>query len=134
MLKRPPKVLLAKLGLDGHDRGLTLISRWLTDAGMEVIYLGANQTPDSVASAALAEDVDVIGLSFLGGEHLLRVPKMARKMKEVGLEDVALVIGGVIPRQDIAPLRELGADAVFVPGTAMETIVSYIGQKARALV
>ena len=91
MLKRPPRVLLAKLGLDGHDRGLTVISRWLTEAGMEVIYLGANQSPDTVANAALAEDADVIGLSFLGGEHLLRVPKMVRKMKEVGLEDVALV-------------------------------------------
>lgn len=133
MLKRPPRVLLAKLGLDGHDRGLTVISRWLTEAGMEVIYLGANQSPDTVASAALAEDADVIGLSFLGGEHLLRVPKMVRKMKEVGLEDVALVIGGVIPRQDIEPLKDMGADAVFVPGTPMETIVSHIRQRARVL-
>lgn len=133
MLKRPPKVLLAKVGLDGHDRGVVVISKWLTEAGVEVIYLGPNQTPDSVASAALAEDVDLIGLSFLGGEHLLRVPKMLRKMKEYGLDDVKLIVGGVIPRQDVEPLKAMGVAEVFVPGTPMETIVGYVNQQARPL-
>lgn len=117
---------MAKLGLDGHDRGILLVSQWLRDAGMEVVYLGGYQTPENVANAAIQEDAHVIGLSYAGGDHLFHTRKMVEKMNEKGLQDTILVVGGVFPDQDIPRLKELGAQAVFVAGTPMDKIVDYI--------
>ncbi len=120
------KVIMAKLGLDGHDRGILLVSQWLRDAGLEVIYLGGYQTPDNVINAAIQEDAKVIGLSFAGGDHLFHTKKMMEKLKEKGLGDTILIAGGVFPDQDIPKLKELGAQEVFVAGTPMQTIADYI--------
>jgi len=120
------KVIMAKLGLDGHDRGILLVSQWLRDAGMEVIYLGGYQTPENVANAAIQEDAQVIGLSFAGGDHLFHTKKMLEKMKEKGLQETTLIAGGVFPDQDIPKLKDLGAHAVFVAGTPMQEIVDFM--------
>ncbi|MFP3170880.1 MAG: cobalamin B12-binding domain-containing protein, partial [Sulfolobaceae archaeon] len=113
--ERRIKVLVAKLGLDGHDRGAKVIARALKDAGMEVVYTGLRQTPEQIVKAALQEDVDVIGVSILSGAHLELVPLVVQQMKEKGLNDVVLVVGGVIPPQDIPKLKEIGVDEVFLP-------------------
>ena len=124
---RKIKVLLAKTSLDGHNRGIKVISRWLMEAGMEVVFLGQYQTEEMVAKAAKEEDVDVIGLSFLGGEHLDSVKMMRDKMKEEGLdEDILFIVGGVIPKEDIDELYKMGSDKVFLPGTPMQEIVEFI--------
>ncbi|MEW5945756.1 MAG: cobalamin B12-binding domain-containing protein [bacterium] len=120
------RVLTAKISLDGHDRGIKVVSRMLRDAGMDVVYLGTHLTPETVIRAAIQEDVDVIGLSFLSGEHLACVGKFAELMKEHGLDDVLFVVGGVIPRQDVPLLKELGVDEVFPAGSLMEEIEDYI--------
>jgi len=117
---------MAKVGLDGHDRGVLLVSQWLRDAGLEVIYLGGYQTAENVINAAIQEGALIIGLSYAGGDHLFHTKKMVEKIKEKGLQDVILVVGGVFPDQDISKLKELGAQAVFVAGTPMEKIVNYI--------
>ncbi len=122
------RVLVAKPGLDGHDRGAKVVARALRDAGMEVIYTGLRQTPEMIAEAALQEDVDVVGLSILSGAHLTLVPKVVDKLKENGLDDVLVVIGGIIPEEDIEPLRQTGVQGVFGPGTSTEDIVVFIHQ------
>lgn len=124
--KTPVRVLVAKVGLDGHDRGARVIASALRDAGMEVIYTGLRKTPEMVVRAALQEDVDVVGVSILSGAHLTLLPELRRLLDEAGLDDVALVAGGVIPEQDVSMLRERGIAAVFTPGTRLEDVVSYI--------
>lgn len=125
MSKKAIKVVLAKVGLDGHDRGINVISLWLRDAGMDVVYLGRFLTPEKVARSAVQEDADMIGLSLLGGEHLFHAAKMVERMKEHGLK-VPLVIGGIIPEKDIPKLKEIGVSEVFPAGTSMEVIVQRI--------
>jgi methylmalonyl-CoA mutase C-terminal domain/subunit len=119
-------VVIAKPGLDGHDRGAKVIARALRDAGMEVIYTGLRQTPEQVASAALQEDADVIGLSILSGAHLHVCTRLMELLHACGLDDVLVVIGGIIPDQDLPRLRELGVAAIFLPGTSMQEIVAFI--------
>ncbi len=126
MLKRPIKVLVAKPGLDGHDRGAKVVANALRDAGMEVIYTGLHQTPEMIVEAALQEDVDVIALSVLSGAHVTLFKRVRDLMKQSGLEDVALVGGGIIPDQDIGTLKALGVGEVFGPGTDTRQIVEYI--------
>jgi methylmalonyl-CoA mutase C-terminal domain/subunit len=128
------RVVIAKPGLDGHDRGAKVIARALRDAGMEVIYTGLRQTPEQVVSAALQEDADVIGLSILSGAHMHICPRVVELLKEKGLDDVMVVVGGIIPDADIAKLNELGIRGVFIPGTPMQEIVDFINRNARARV
>ena len=124
MSERPIKVLLGKLGLDGHDRGIKVIAKALRDAGMEVIYLGMRLTPDQVAQAAIHEDVDVIGVSLLSGAHMRLVPKLTEFLKEKGvLNEMLIVLGGTIPDQDIPKLKESGVDGIFPVGTSLEEII-----------
>lgn len=125
-LKRPIRVLVAKVGLDGHDRGAKVIATSLRDAGMEVIYTGLRQTPEMVVNAALQEDVDAIGVSILSGAHMTVFPKIIEIMKQKKLTNVLLTGGGIIPDGDIAKLKEIGVGELFAPGTTMETIVNYI--------
>ena len=125
-MKRPVRVLIAKVGLDGHDRGAKIIASFLRDAGMEVIYTGLRQTPDEVVAAALQENVDVIGISILSGAHMTVFPKILRLMHEKNMEDVLLTGGGIIPAGDAKKLNELGVGEIFPPGTDTKKIVSYI--------
>ena len=120
------RVLLAKPGLDGHDRGVKVIARALRDAGMEVIYTGLRQTPEQIVNAALQEDVDIIGLSILSGAHMTIFPRVMELMREKGMDDVQLFGGGIIPEDDIPKLKERGVSAVFLPGTSTEDIINYI--------
>jgi len=121
------RVLLAKLGLDGHDRGVKVVARSLRDAGMEVIYLGMRITPDQVAQAALQEDVDVVGISILSGAHLRLIPRLTQALDRRGLlGHVLLLVGGTIPEQDVAALQALGVTSVFPVGTFTETMVHFI--------
>lgn len=123
---RPLRVLVAKVGLDGHDRGAKIIATSLRDAGMEVIYTGLRQTPEMVVNAALQEDVDAIGVSILSGAHMTVFPKIAKLMKEKGLTDVLLTGGGIIPEDDMKTLNEMGVGQLFPPGTTTIDIVRYI--------
>ncbi len=125
-LNRPVRVLIAKVGLDGHDRGAKVIATALRDAGMEVIYTGLRQTPEMVVNAALQEDVDVIGISILSGAHNTVFPKVIEKMKETQLENVLLIGGGIIPDDDMKTLNEQGVARLFPPGTDTGEIVAYI--------
>jgi methylmalonyl-CoA mutase C-terminal domain/subunit len=125
------RVLLAKPGLDGHDRGVKVIARALRDAGMEVIYTGLRQTPEQIVNAALQEDVDIIGLSILSGAHMTIFPRVRELMREKGMDDVLLFGGGIIPEDDIPKLKERGVDAVFLPGTSTEEIIKYIRENVR---
>ncbi|MFZ5810157.1 MAG: cobalamin B12-binding domain-containing protein [Chloroflexota bacterium] len=126
MSERKIRVLVAKPGLDGHDRGAKVVARALRDAGMEVIYTGLRQTPEMVAEAALQEDVDVIGLSILSGAHMALVPRILELLRQNGQEHVKVFIGGIIPDEDIPRLRELGVVGVYGPGTLTETIIQDI--------
>ena len=126
MTRRPIRVLIAKPGLDGHDRGAKVIARALRDAGMEVIYTGLRQTPEMIANAALQEDVDFIGLSILSGAHNAIVPRVMSLLAEKGMQDVKVVLGGIIPDADIPAMKQLGVAAIFQPGTSMEEIVRFI--------
>jgi methylmalonyl-CoA mutase C-terminal domain/subunit len=128
---RKLRVVIAKPGLDGHDRGAKVIARALRDAGMEVIYTGLRQTPEQIVSAALQEDADVIGLSILSGAHNHIAPKLMGLLKDKGLSDVLVVIGGIIPDVDIPKLKELGVKGIFLPGTPMQEIVDFINANAR---
>jgi methylmalonyl-CoA mutase C-terminal domain/subunit len=128
------RVVIAKPGLDGHDRGAKVIARALRDAGMEVVYTGLRQTPEQIVSAALQEDADVIGLSILSGAHNHIAPRLMDLLKERGLDDVLVVIGGIIPDVDIPKLKEIGVGGVFLPGTPMQEIVDFIKTHARARV
>ena len=125
---KPIRVLIAKVGLDGHDRGAKVIAAALRDAGMEVIYTGLRQTPQMVVNAALQEDVDVIGISILSGAHLTVFPKILSLMHQNGMDDVLLTGGGIIPDDDYQTLREMGVGELFPPGTNMTTIANYIQQ------
>ncbi len=126
------RVLVAKPGMDGHDRGVKVIARALRDAGMEVIYTGLRQTPEKIVNASLQEDVDVIGLSILSGAHTAIVPRVMELLKQNEMTDVMVLIGGIIPDQDVGSLKEHGVAAVFQPGTPMEDIVRFIRQNVRA--
>lgn len=125
-MNRPVRVLVAKVGLDGHDRGAKVIASFLRDAGMEVIYTGLRQTPEMVVNAALQEDVDVIGVSILSGAHNTVFPKVLDLMKAKGLDDVLLTGGGIIPDDDMEALKKLGVGMLFAPGTDTDIIVDYI--------
>ena len=128
------RVIIAKPGLDGHDRGAKVIARALRDAGMEVIYTGLRQSPEQIVSAALQEDADVIGLSILSGAHNYIVPRLMELLKEKGLDDVLVVIGGIIPDVDAPKLKAMGVEGVFPPGTTMQSIVDFINEHARSRV
>ena len=125
-MKRPIRVLVAKVGLDGHDRGAKVIATALRDAGMEVIYTGLRQTPEMVVNAALQEDVDAIGISILSGAHMTVFPKVMRLMKEKKMDDVLVTGGGIIPADDMKKLNDLGVGKLFSPGTDTKEIVDYI--------
>ena len=129
--KKKIKVLVTKVGLDGHDRGVKVVASLLKEAGMEVIYLGMYQTPDGIVKAAIDEDVDVIGVSYLSGEHLVFTPKIVAEMKKNLLDDVLLVAGGTFPVEDIPTLEEMGIDKVFRAGSLTDTIVQYIQQNLK---
>lgn len=131
MAEQKIRVLVAKPGLDGHDRGAKVIARALRDAGMEVIYTGLRQTPEMVVSAALQEDVDVIGLSILSGAHNAIIPRVMDLAKQNKMDDVLVVVGGIIPDQDIPALKEKGVAAVFQPGTPMDDIVKFIKENVK---
>jgi methylmalonyl-CoA mutase C-terminal domain/subunit len=122
------RVLIAKPGLDGHDRGAKVIARALRDAGMEVIYTGLRQTPEMIAEAALQEDVDIVGLSILSGAHMALVPRIREVMNEQGLSDIPLMIGGIIPDEDKRELEKIGVTGIFGPGTSTEQIVKFINE------
>ena len=126
MGERKVRVLVAKPGLDGHDRGAKVVARMLRDAGFEVIYTGIRQTPQMIAEAALQEDVDVVGLSILSGAHLALCPKVVELLRAQGQEDVLVVVGGIVPEEDIDRLKAAGIDGVFGPGTASEDYVNFI--------
>ena len=128
---RKIRVLVAKPGLDGHDRGAKVIARALRDAGMEVIYTGLRQTPEMIVSAALQEDVDVIGLSILSGAHNAIVPRVSDLLKQNKMDDVLLVIGGIIPDQDFPRMKESGVKGIFIPGTPMDDIVKFIRENVK---
>lgn len=127
-LKRPIRVLAAKVGLDGHDRGIKVIATALRDAGMEVIYTGLRQTPEMVVNTALQEDVDAIGISILSGAHMTVFPKLLQLMKEKGLTNVLLTGGGIIPEEDMAELNKMGVGKLFAPGAPTGEIADYITQ------
>lgn len=131
MSERKIRVLVAKPGLDGHDRGAKVIARALRDAGMEVIYTGLRQTPEMIANAALQEDVDCIGLSILSGAHTVLCPQLMQLLREKELTDVLVVVGGIIPQEDIPKLKEIGIAEVFLPGTSMQTIIEFIRSHVR---
>jgi len=125
-MARPIRVLVAKPGLDGHDRGAKVIARALRDAGMEVIYTGLRQTPEMIVNAALQEDVQVIGLSILSGAHRAIVPRVLELLREKGLDDVKLIIGGIVPDDEADELKKQGVAAVFQPGASLDSIVQFI--------
>ena len=125
---RPYRVVVAKPGLDGHDRGAKVIARALRDAGFEVIYTGLHQTPEQVVQAVVQEDADAVGLSLLSGAHLTLVPKVVEGLQAQGLDDVLVVVGGIIPDADIPALEEIGVDLVFTPGAALPTIVERLAE------
>lgn len=134
MSESPIRVLLAKPGLDGHDKGVRLVAKALMDAGMEVVYLGLRQSPESIAQAALQEDVDVVGLSILSGAHLNLSRKVLAKIREVGLTSTPVVVGGTISPKDVQLLKDLGVSQVFPVGTKFETIVGWIRGACRRAV
>jgi methylmalonyl-CoA mutase C-terminal domain/subunit len=125
------RIVIAKPGLDGHDRGAKVIARALRDAGMEVVYTGLRQSPEQIAAAALQEDADAIGLSILSGAHMHICPRLMQLLHEKGLDDVLVVVGGIIPDQDVPRLRELGIKGIFLPGTPMQEIIDFINGNVR---
>jgi methylmalonyl-CoA mutase C-terminal domain/subunit len=129
--QRKIKILVTKVGLDGHDRGAKVVSSLLKEAGMEVIYLGMYQTPEAIIKAAIDEDVDVIGVSYLSGEHLIFTPKIVEEMKKNNLDDVLLIAGGTFPAEDMPVLKEMGIDEVFGAGSLTEPIIQYIHEHVR---
>ncbi|MCO6511482.1 MAG: cobalamin B12-binding domain-containing protein [Aridibacter famidurans] len=131
MSNRKIRVLVAKPGLDGHDRGAKVIARALRDAGMEVIYTGLRQTPEMIAAAALQEDVDAVGISILSGAHNTLCPRIVDLLRENGMDDTLVLVGGIVPDEDIPVLKEMGVSAVFLPGTSTEDIVSFINENVR---
>lgn len=132
MSERKIRVLVAKPGLDGHDRGAKVIARALRDAGMEVIYTGLRQTPEMIASAALQEDVDAVGISILSGAHKTLCPRIVDLLHEAGMTDTLVLVGGIVPNEDIPDLKAKGVSEVFLPGTSTEDIVKFINENVRA--
>ncbi len=130
MTDRKIRVLVAKPGLDGHDRGAKVVARALRDAGMEVIYTGIRQTPEMIAEAALQEDVDVVGLSILSGAHMALCPRIIELLRANGLDDVVVLLGGIIPDEDVEPLRTMGVKGVFGPGTSTQDIIDFVRREA----
>ena len=126
------RVLVAKVGLDGHDRGVKVVARILRDAGFEVIYTGLFQTPEKVAAAAIDEDVDAVGLSMLSGAHMTLCPKVVELLRAQGQDNVLVVVGGIIPDEDVAKLKAAGVDGVFGPGTSSEEYVNFITSRVLA--
>jgi len=133
MHDRHIRVLVAKPGLDGHDRGAKIVARALRDAGMEVIYTGLRQTAEQIASAAVQEDVDAIGISILSGAHNTIIPRICQLLRAEGMDDVLLVVGGIIPDEDIPGLKQAGVSEVFQPGASTQTIVEFIRKNVKAL-
>jgi methylmalonyl-CoA mutase C-terminal domain/subunit len=131
MVEKKIRVLIAKPGLDGHDRGAKVIARALRDAGMEVIYTGLRQTPEMIASAAVQEDVDVIGLSILSGAHNTICPQLMKLLHDKGMNDVTVLVGGIIPEADVAPLKKSGIAEIFLPGTSTQDIIAFIHKQMR---
>jgi len=131
MPEKKIRVLIAKPGLDGHDRGAKVVARILRDAGMEVIYAGLRQTPEMVVAAALQEDVDVIGLSILSGAHMTLLPRIVELAKEKGLSNVMFLVGGIIPDDDVPALRQMGIEGVFGPGASSDEIASFIKDRVK---
>jgi len=125
------KVIISKVGLDGHDRGAKVVAALLIEAGMEVVYLGMYQSPEGIVKAAVDEDADVIGLSYLSGEHLVYTPKIVDAMRESGLDDVLLIVGGAFPPEDIPVMKDMGVDEVFRGGSLTASFVDYIRKNAR---
>ena len=128
-MERTIRVVVAKVGLDGHDRGAKIIARALRDAGMEVIYTGLHQTPEQIAETVIQEDAHAIGLSILSGAHMTLVPRVAELLKEQGVDDVVLTVGGTIPADDIPELKKLGVAEVFTPGASTQEIVDFIRER-----
>jgi methylmalonyl-CoA mutase C-terminal domain/subunit len=128
-MKRAYRILIAKPGLDGHDRGAKVIARALRDAGMEIIYLGLRQTPEMIVEAALQEDVDAIGLSILSGAHMTLLPRVVELLQENGLDDVMVFAGGIIPDEDIPKLNEIGISGIFGPGTNTEDVITFVHEQ-----
>jgi len=131
MTDRKIRVLVAKPGLDGHDRGAKVISRALRDAGMEVIYTGLRQTPEQIVNAALQEDVDALGLSILSGAHMHLFPRIITLLKEKKMDDVLTFAGGIIPDRDVAKLKEIGIAEIFPPGSSLQTVVDFVKTNVR---
>ena len=131
MVDRKIRVLVAKPGLDGHDRGAKVIARALRDAGMEVIYTGLRQTPEMIASAALQEDVDAVGISILSGAHNTLCPRIVELLRENGMDDTLVLVGGIVPQEDIPNLKAKGIAEIFLPGTSTEDIVKFINANVR---
>jgi len=130
--ERRHRILIAKPGLDGHDRGAKVVARALRDAGFEVVYTGLRQTPEQIATAAVQEDVDAVGLSILSGAHNVLLPEVTRRLRQEEAADILVFAGGIIPEQDIPGLKQAGVDAVFLPGTSTATIVEYLRQRLAA--
>jgi methylmalonyl-CoA mutase, C-terminal domain len=131
-MQKKIRVLVAKPGLDGHDRGAKVIARALRDAGMEVIYTGLRQTPEMIARAALQEDVDAVGISILSGAHNTLCPKIVSLLKQNGMDDCLVVVGGIIPDEDIKTLKQQGVSEIFLPGTSTQEIVDFIQKNVKA--
>ncbi len=131
MNERKIRVLVAKPGLDGHDRGAQVIARALRDAGMEVIYTGLRQTPEMIAAAALQEDVDAVGISILSGAHNTLCPRIVNLLRENGMDDTLVLVGGIVPQEDIAVLKANGVSEIFLPGTSTEDIVKFINENVK---
>ncbi len=131
MSERKIRVLVAKPGLDGHDRGAKVIARALRDAGMEVIYTGLRQTPEMIAAAALQEDVDAVGVSILSGAHNTLCPRIISLLRDEGMDDCLVLVGGIVPQDDIARLKEQGVAEVFLPGTSTEDIVKFLRENVK---
>ena len=132
MSERKIRVLVAKPGLDGHDRGAKIIARALRDAGMEVIYTGLRQTPEMIATAALQEDVDAVGISILSGAHNTLCPRIVNLLRENGMDDTLVLVGGIVPQEDILTLKANGVSEIFLPGTSTEDIVKFIRANVRS--
>ena len=126
MIDRRIRVIVAKPGLDGHDRGAKIVARALRDAGMEVIYTGLRQTPEQISNAAIQEDVDVVGISILSGAHNTIIPRICRLLRDADMQDVLVIVGGIVPDEDIPKLKEAGVSAVFQPGASTQAIVDFI--------
>jgi methylmalonyl-CoA mutase, C-terminal domain len=131
MTERKIRVLIAKPGLDGHDRGAKIVARALRDAGMEVIYTGLRQTPEMIATAAMQEDVDVVGISILSGAHNTLCPRIIKLLREKGMDDCIVTVGGIIPREDIPRLKEQGVTEVFLPGSSTEDMIKFLRENVK---